>query len=146
VKTLFNKTNKPKLTKKGQETRSRIIVAAAELMYEKGVAGTTIEDVQHKAKISSSQMYHYFNKKKELVLAVISYQSSKVIGNHSRYLSDLDSFEALYAWRNFIVDIQIKRNCEGGCPLGSLASAKVVYETAYVICLIEVIKFKCRAR
>ncbi|MEG9297680.1 TetR/AcrR family transcriptional regulator [Mangrovibacillus sp. Mu-81] len=64
MKTLFNKTNKPKLTKKGQETRSRIIVAAAELMYEKGVAGTTIEDVQHKAKISSSQMYHYFNKKR----------------------------------------------------------------------------------
>lgn len=125
----LNITKKQKLTKKGQETRSRIIVAAAELMYEQGVARTTIEDVQHKAKISSSQMYHYFNEKKELVLEVISYQTSRVIGNHTRYLSDLDSFEALYAWRDFIVDIQIKRNCEGGCPLGSLASELVEINT-----------------
>ncbi|CAM3905090.1 TetR/AcrR family transcriptional regulator [Aeromicrobium ponti] len=125
----LNITQKPKLTKKGQETRSRIIVAAAELMYEQGVARTTIEDVQHKANISSSQMYHYFKEKKELVLEVISYQTSKVIGNHRRYLSDLDSFEALNAWRDFIVDIQIKRNCEGGCPLGSLASELVEINT-----------------
>jgi TetR/AcrR family transcriptional regulator, transcriptional repressor for nem operon len=118
----FNSTKKTKLTKKGQETRSRIIVAAAELMYEQGVARTTIEDVQHRAKISPSQMYHYFKEKKDLVLEVISFQTSKIIKNHKRFLSDLDSFEALYAWRDFIVDIQIKRNCEGGCPLGSLAS------------------------
>ncbi|RBP84533.1 TetR family transcriptional regulator [Cytobacillus firmus] len=121
----LNIPKKQKLTKKGQETRSRIIVAAAELMYEQGVARTTIEDVQNKAKISASQMYHYFKEKKELVLEVISYQTSRVIGTHTRYLSNLDSFEALYAWRDFIVNIQIKRNCEGGCPLGSLASELV---------------------
>lgn len=125
----LNLTKKPKLTKKGQETRARIIVAAAELMYEQGVARTTIEDVQNKVKVSSSQMYHYFKEKKELVVEVISFQTSKIIGNHSRYLSDLDSFEALYAWRDFIVDIQIKRNCEGGCPLGSLASELVEIDT-----------------
>lgn len=121
----LNIPKKQKLTKKGQETRSRIIVAAAELMYEQGVAKTTIEDVQNKAKISASQMYHYFKEKKELVLEVISYQTLRVIGTHKRYLSNLDSFEALYAWRDFIVNIQIKRNCEGGCPLGSLASELV---------------------
>lgn len=121
----LNIPKKQKLTKKGQETRSRIIVAAAELMYEQGVARTTIEDVQNKAKISASQMYHYFKEKKELVQEVISYQTLRVIGTHKRYLSNLDSFEALYAWRDFIVNIQIKRNCEGGCPLGSLASELV---------------------
>lgn len=125
----INNSNKPKLTKKGQETRSRIIVIAAELMFKQGVAGTTIEDVQQKAKVSASQLYHYFKEKKELVMAVISYQSSRIIGNHSRYLTDLDSFEALHAWRNFIVDIQIKKNCEGGCPLGALASELVESDT-----------------
>lgn len=129
MNTSINKSNKPKLTKKGQETRTRIIVAAAELMYEQGVAGTTIEDVQQKAKVSASQLYHYFKEKKELVMAVISYQSSRIIGNHSRYFTDLDSFEALYAWRNFVVDIQIKKNCEGGCPLGALASELVETDT-----------------
>ena len=34
------------LTIKGRQTRQRIVAAAAELMFEGGVAGTTMEDVR----------------------------------------------------------------------------------------------------
>ena len=40
----------------------------------------------------------------------------------SPLLSRLDSFEALEAWRDAIIDLQRSRHFEGGCPLGSLAS------------------------
>ena len=33
-------------TRKGQATRDRIVAAAAKLMFEQGVAGTTTEDVR----------------------------------------------------------------------------------------------------
>jgi len=55
------------LTHKGQRTRQRIIGAAAELIFERGVAQTTIEDVRAAADVSSSQLYHYFDDKPALV-------------------------------------------------------------------------------
>jgi TetR/AcrR family transcriptional repressor of nem operon len=111
-----------RFTRKGQETRARIVAAAAELMYERGVAGTTTEDVQRAAGgISPSQIYHYFEDKKSLVQAVIAHQTETVLSFQEPMLSELDSFEALEAWRDAIVAEQRSRDCVGGCPLGSLA-------------------------
>lgn len=112
----------PRLTKKGQATRDRIVAIAADLVFQRGVAGTSTEDVQRAAKISPSQIYYYFRDKKSLVRAVIGYQAEFVLGIHEPILSRLDSFEALEAWRDFIVDYQQQRHCEGGCPIGALAS------------------------
>jgi AcrR family transcriptional regulator len=116
------KSEEKKLTKKGKETRSRIVAAAAKLMFERGVAGTGVEDVQHEAKVSASQLYHYFKEKRELVMAVIVYQTEQVLTAQEPLLSHLDSMEALRTWRDAIVQLQIERNCQGGCPIGSLAS------------------------
>jgi AcrR family transcriptional regulator len=43
------------LTSKGQETRQRIVAAAAQLMFENGVAETAVEDVRELARVSNSQ-------------------------------------------------------------------------------------------
>ncbi|MBS1890316.1 MAG: helix-turn-helix transcriptional regulator, partial [Actinobacteria bacterium] len=68
-------TDAPRLTKKGAETRGRIVTAAAELIFERGVAGTGMEDIKEAAGVSSSQLYHYFADKPALVHAVIAHQS-----------------------------------------------------------------------
>ncbi|WP_394141602.1 TetR/AcrR family transcriptional regulator [Cytobacillus oceanisediminis] len=114
--------SKHRLTKKGEETRSRIVSAAAKLMFEKGVASTSVEDVQIEAQVSSSQIYHYFNEKRELVKAVIIYQTEKVLSTQESLVIQLDSMEALKTWRDAIVQLQNERQCRGGCPIGSLAS------------------------
>ncbi|SDP26194.1 transcriptional regulator, TetR family [Paenibacillus sp. yr247] len=116
------KKQEQRLTKKGKETRTRIIVAAAKLMFERGVAGTYVEEVQREAKVSASQLYHYFKEKRELVLAVIVYQTECVLDAQEPLLSHLDSMEALRAWRDAMVQLQIERQYQGGCPIGSLAS------------------------
>ena len=41
------------LTRKGQETRQRIVDAAADLIFQRGVTHTTIEDVRAAADVSS---------------------------------------------------------------------------------------------
>jgi AcrR family transcriptional regulator len=119
-KTMDIQKPKHRLTKKGRETRTRIVAAAAKLMFERGVAGTSVEDVQQEAGISTSQLYHYFKDKRELVLAVIVYQTELVMSEQEPLLSNLDSMEALRTWRDAIVQLQIER--QGGCPIGSLAS------------------------
>ena len=35
-----------RLTRRGRETRERIVAAAAELIFERGVAETTLEDIR----------------------------------------------------------------------------------------------------
>ncbi|CAN5391326.1 TetR/AcrR family transcriptional regulator [soil metagenome] len=110
------------ITRKGQATRDRIVAAAANLMYEQGVAGTSTEDVQQAAGVSASQVYHYFGDKRSLTRAVIEYWSEAILGFQEPLLVHLDDFDALRGWAEVVVDIQRSKDFRGGCPLGSLAS------------------------
>lgn len=113
------------LTAKGARTRRRIVETAAELMFENGVAGTTIEDVRVAADVSNSQVYHYFKDKTALVGAVIEHQTAEVVAPQEPMLTTLDSMDGLRAWREVIVDHQRRLHCRGGCPIASLASELV---------------------
>ncbi|MFY9933548.1 MAG: TetR/AcrR family transcriptional regulator [Streptosporangiaceae bacterium] len=110
----------PKLTPKGERTRARIVEAAAKLIYEHGVAATTVEDVKAVAGVSSSQLYHYFADKEALVQAVIDRQADFLVGNQQRM--GLDTPERLRAWRDLVVATAGRTEGKGGCPLGSLGS------------------------
>ncbi len=110
------------LTTKGRATRCRIVTAAAALMFERGVAGTSLDDVKASAEVSSSQLYHYFTDKRALVMAVISHQTEEVLAGQQPHLAALDSIEAFRAWRDVLVGFRRTLRCRGGCPVGSLAS------------------------
>jgi TetR/AcrR family transcriptional repressor of nem operon len=109
-------------TSKGKATRARIVAAAAAEMFERGVARTSLEEVKAAAGVSSSQLYHYFADKQALVLAVIEHQTQAIIAGQEPLLSQLDSLDALRAWRDMLVGLQRGLNCQGGCPIGSLGS------------------------
>jgi TetR/AcrR family transcriptional repressor of nem operon len=108
------------LTRKGQQTRQRIIDAAADLIFERGVGHTTIEDVRAAAEVSSSQLYHYFDDKPALVHAVIEHQADTIVDGQKTF--DLSTLEGLRAWRDWVIQHQRELDCSGGCPIGSLGS------------------------
>ena len=110
------------LTRKGQATRARIVRAAADLIFERGVAGTSIDDVRRAAKVSGSQMTHYFQDKRSLIHAVIAHQLDAVLDFHTQpQLGKLDSFDALRLWADLNIERVLAQNVEGGCSFGSLA-------------------------
>ncbi|BBZ25856.1 transcriptional regulator [Mycolicibacterium madagascariense] len=109
-------TGTHRLTPKGRATRERIVATAAQLMYDHGVAATSPGDVQRAAGVGPSQMYHYFQDKEAMIRAVITHRIDALLGT----LEGLDTMEGLRAWRDFVVDTQRRRNCAGGCPIGSL--------------------------
>jgi AcrR family transcriptional regulator len=109
------------LTRKGAETRARIIDAAADLIFQQGVAYTTIEEVRDRAHVSSSQLYHYFDDKPALVRAVIERQAERTIGVQEQF--DLSTLEGLREWRDFVVDHASDTDGRGGCVIGSLGAA-----------------------
>ncbi len=110
------------LTRRGRETRQRIVAAAAELMFDNGVAETTLEDIRAAAGVSGSQVYHYFADKQELVRAVIDYQADAVLDAQGAHLDHLDTMPGLRAWRDFLVEHQRRLGCRGGCPIGALGA------------------------
>ena len=113
--------NSPRrLTRKGHETRQRIVDAAADLIFEQGVAHTTIEDVRAAADVSSSQLYHYFDDKPALVRAVVDHQADTIVSGQQTF--DLSSLDGLRTWRDWVIEHQRELGCSGGCPIGALGS------------------------
>jgi TetR/AcrR family transcriptional regulator, transcriptional repressor for nem operon len=111
--------SRPKRTPKGERTWARIVEVAARLVHERGVAGTTLDDVRKAAGVSGSQLSHYFAGKDELVQAVIDYQAGVIAGNQQQ--ADLGSPDGLRLWRDMVIAEARATGGEGGCPLGSLA-------------------------
>jgi TetR/AcrR family transcriptional repressor of nem operon len=114
--------NVGELTPKGRATRDRIVAAAADLVFEQGVEGTSLQDIQQAARVSGSQLYHYFGDKASLVRAVIAWQGDTVLGHQQPWLCRLDSLPGIRAWRDHVVSTMRRRECRGGCHIGSLAS------------------------
>src|SRR5579884_1943842 len=106
-----------RLTPKGVRTRARIVEKAAALIHERGVAGTTLEDVRVAAEVSGSQMYHYFADKNELVQAVIEYQADAIVNRNRHALSGANGVQA---WRKMVITAAKRTKAKGGCQLGSL--------------------------
>jgi TetR/AcrR family transcriptional regulator, transcriptional repressor for nem operon len=115
-----------RLTRKGRATRARIVDVAAKLMFARGVAGTSIDEVRTTAAVSGSQISHYFHDKRDLTRKVIGARSDDVREFHSQpRLGALDSLEALQAWAEAnIADIDAVYR-QGGCIYGSLAGELV---------------------
>ena len=112
---MVNETSdRPKLTPKGARTRARIVEEAAALIHERGVAGTTLEDVKVAAEVSGSQMYHYFPDKNELVQAVIDYQAETIVNRQRQAFSSANGVEA---WRNMVITAAKRTKAKGAANL-----------------------------
>jgi AcrR family transcriptional regulator len=111
-----------RLTARGALTRERIVTGAAALMYERGVSGTSLDDIMAATGTSKSQLYHYFADKDALVLEVARRQLDQVIAGQEAELRALRTWTGLRRWRNRVVEVTRESGGVGGCPLGSLAS------------------------
>lgn len=109
-------------TARGRATRDRIVAAAAELMHQRGVAATSLDDVLAATATSKSQLYHYFADKASLVRAVVAYQTVQVLAAQEPEIDQLRSLAALRAWADRVVELNGRTRSSGGCPLGRLAS------------------------
>src|SRR5215471_11472686 len=114
-------TGSRQLTARGAVTRSRIVNAAADLIYARGVDRTSLDDVMAESGVSKSQLYHYFADKDALVLEVITLQTERVLNAQQPHLGAMDSIKALRMWRDAVIKLNAEARAKG-CPIGSLAS------------------------
>lgn len=110
------------LTARGAATRDRIVHAAADLMYVKGVNATTLDDIREATSTSKSQLYRHFPDKESLVRAVIALRGQQVIERETSRLGRLSSFNGLVRWRDALIAANALQNGAYGCALGSMAN------------------------
>jgi TetR/AcrR family transcriptional regulator, transcriptional repressor for nem operon len=106
------------LTERGRASRERIVSAASELIRERGLDETSLDDVIERAGASKSQLYHYFDDRSALLRAVVDHNADSVLGG----LPPLGSWRAIRDWFDSMVALQVERDARGGCTIGALVS------------------------
>jgi AcrR family transcriptional regulator len=105
------------------DTRSRLVLTAMQLFWEKGYNSTSIADVLLTAKVNSGSLYHFFPGKTDLLIAALDMYHDGI--RHmllepawAGVVDPIDKIFALLArYRQSLVDT----DCFYGCPIGSLA-------------------------
>ncbi len=87
------------LTAKGRATRERIVKAAAQVILNDGLSSLSMVNVRKAARVSGSQLAHYFGDKQALIRAVIMRQMRVVLNfHHQPKLAGLQSFDDFERW------------------------------------------------
>jgi AcrR family transcriptional regulator len=109
-------------TPRGAATRARIIEAAADLVLARGAAGTSLDDIRAQTATSKSQLFHYFPRgKNELVAEIAAVQAGRVLAAQRPYLDKLDTWSAWDEWRAAVLT-HYGAQAHWGCPVGALAA------------------------
>jgi TetR/AcrR family transcriptional repressor of nem operon len=107
-------------TERGRRTRRRIVAAATEVVAEKGALGASLDEVGARAPASRGQLYHYFDDKNDLLLAVAEATNGTVLDGQRDLFDHLDTWDGLIRWADALVALQEGRGGRGGCPIANL--------------------------
>src|ERR1700761_8502256 len=108
-------------TGRGRASRERIVERAADLFAERGIAGTSVDEVLAAAGAGKGQFYHYFRGRDELAAAAIGFRCAQVVAGLTEALGDVSSLAGLeQALAVFIAGFE--QTGLPGCPIGTLAT------------------------
>lgn len=111
------------VTDQPPDTRSRLVLTAMQLFWEKGYNSTSIADVLQTAKANSGSLYHFFPGKTDLLAAVLDmyHDGIRRMLLEPAWAGVVDPIEKIFAllarYRRSLLDT----DCFYGCPIGSLA-------------------------
>src|SRR6266487_2523133 len=108
-------------TRRGRASRERIVERAAELFAERGIAGTSLDEVLAAAKAGKGQFYHYFRSRDELAAAAVGHRCAQVVAGLTQALGGVSSLAGLeQALAGFVAGFE--QMGMPGCPIGTLAT------------------------
>ena len=102
---------------KAERTRQMIIEQAAPLFNEKGIAGTSIDDVLKAAKVAKGCLYGHFESKEELSYASVDYMLKKLADRQDAAMQKEPTAKGkLYAFMDTYQN-SLNPMFDGGCPI-----------------------------
>jgi len=115
-------TAMPNATRRGNETRSRMIEAAFLLFRRHGTHAISVDDVLKESGTGKSQFYYYFQNKEGLIHAVLSRFYEALRTNQALVKTKIESWDDLQKWFEFFVEYQRRHGCEISCPVGTIGN------------------------
>lgn len=106
-----------------KSTRDRLVDAARELFWARGYEATSVSDILERAGVNSGSLYHFFDGKQDLLLAVVDRYREFIWPNvFSAAFEDIEDpieriFDVLAQYREALAS----NGCTRGCPIGNLA-------------------------
>lgn len=89
----------------------------------RGMAGATLEAVRAEARVSSSQIYHYFTDRESLILAAVDGNDVALAGDRSPMAANFTSVEAIRAWGDELIAQQRISQYRNVCPILNMNTA-----------------------
>lgn len=77
------------LTSRGKSTRERILQCAAQVLAEKGYAGSTLADIADRAKTKAGSLYYYFDSREEMIREIMTRGITETQSHVSRAVEEL---------------------------------------------------------
>jgi TetR/AcrR family transcriptional repressor of nem operon len=104
--------------RKGEKTRTHIIIKSAELFNQKGYAGSTIQDIMDETGLSKGGVYRNFANKDEIAVEAFEY-AGKVLWSHvsAAVEGEGSATERILAMCDVYRDAVNNPPLKGGCPL-----------------------------
>src|SRR5215471_5788466 len=109
-------------SKRGAETRLRIIRAAADLFHKQGAGATSPDQVIEASGTGKGQFYHYFKSKEGLVHEVLQTYLDDIAKGTAPLSYEINSWEDLERWFFSNIELQKRFNMTRGCPFGTIGN------------------------
>ena len=107
---------------KKQNTRELLLDSAFQTFYKQGFQGANIASILADVGINKGSMYHFFNSKKELGLAVVKERIERnIVHKYSKILEEEQSFKNLFKALS-----SAPKTLPYGCPLNKF-SQEMIY-------------------
>ena len=105
------------------DTRTRLVVTAMRLFWEKGYGSTSVADLLQAARVNSGSLYHFFPGKQDLLLAVLEQYRDGIRAMllEPAWRGVTDPIERVFALLAHYRRALLDTDCFYGCPIGSLA-------------------------
>jgi len=107
-------------TRRGRQSRDRIVERAAGLIAERGIERMGLDDVLAAAGMSKGQLYHYFADRDVLVEAAVDRRCTQVQEALALMFGGLNSLTELQEQLDAFAGIY--ERTLAGCPIGRIAS------------------------
>ncbi len=103
-------------SRKGNETRQRIIAQSAPLLNQKGYEGCSLQDIMAAVGLEKGGIYRHFANKEELAVAAFDFAWAEVYHGRNRGLEGIE--DPVLRIEAFIRNFAERRPAlRGGCPL-----------------------------
>jgi TetR/AcrR family transcriptional repressor of nem operon len=105
-----------------EETRQKVVKAAAMAVRAKGPDGVGVAEIMAEAGLTHGGFYAHFKSKEALIAAAVEEAFGQSRRRFSRLTEDMSSAEALEAFVDAYVSAEHRANPQRGCPISTLAN------------------------